>query len=138
MRRAKIFQDPWARAAQERDLAERSDLVFVDVFLIFLGPALRGGAVQTVLGFAAKLADDHRLVVGRAPNGYVQVRRDSFVPTDVLVDSKNIQVGDDGIVKDPLVRLSRVGLICSRRDQARRIQRARHDDELMKEGVSLC
>src|SRR2546422_6745711 len=31
MRRAKIFQDPWARAAQERDLAERSDLVFVDV-----------------------------------------------------------------------------------------------------------
>src|SRR3989442_7324186 len=99
MRGAKIFQYPRARAAQERNLAERGDLVFVDVFLIFLGPTLRDGAVQTVLCFAAKLADDHGLVVGRAPVGDVQIRRDAFVPTHIFVDSKNIQVGDNWFVQ---------------------------------------
>src|SRR5207237_8974058 len=134
---AKIFQDPGAGAAQERDLAERRDLMFVDVFLIFLGPTLRGGAVQTVLGVAAKFADDHWLIVWRAPGRDVEIRRDAFVPADVFVDSKDIQIGYDGIVKDSLVRFSRVGLICGRRDQAGRVKRPRHDDELMKKGIAL-
>ena len=137
MRRTKIFQYPRAGSAQERNLAQRGDLALVDVLLIFLSPSLRSGAVQTLLCIAAKFAHDHRLVVGRAPGGDVQIGGYSFIPPDIFIHSKNIQVGDYRIIKDLLVRLSRAGLIRSRRDQTRRVQRSRHDDELMKESVTL-
>src|SRR5204862_4859989 len=62
MWRAKIFQYPRARAAQEWNFPQGGDLVLVDVLLILLSPSLRSGAVQTLLGIAAEFAHDHRLV----------------------------------------------------------------------------
>src|SRR5271167_3199203 len=38
-RTVKIFQDPRCGPAQERDPLEHSDLMLIEVFLIFLGPA---------------------------------------------------------------------------------------------------
>src|SRR5437764_6888909 len=137
MWRTKVFQYPRARAAQKRDLAESGDLMFVNVLLIFLSPSLRCRAMKSLLGIAAEFAHDHRLVVGRGPSGDVQIGGYSFIPSDIFIHSKDIQVGDYRIIKNFLVLLTRAGLIRGRGDQTRRVQRSRHDDELMKEGTTL-
>src|SRR5437762_4850141 len=71
MWRTKVFQYPRARSAQKRNLAQCGDLVLVDIFLIFLGPSLRGSAMQALFCIAAEFAHDHRFVVGRGPGGDV-------------------------------------------------------------------
>src|SRR6266568_9493686 len=107
MRRTKILHYPRAGSAQERNLAQRGDLALVDVLLIFLSPSLRSGAVQTLLGIAAKFAHNHRLVVGRAPGGDANIGGYSFIPSDIFIPSKNVQVGDYRIIEKLLMRFSR-------------------------------
>src|SRR2546428_10888746 len=101
MRRAKIFQYPRAGSAQERNLAQRGDLALVDVLLIFLSPSLRSGAVQTLLCIAAKFAHDHRLVVGRAPGGDVQIGGYSFIPPDIFILSQKNQNWEYWVLQEP-------------------------------------
>src|SRR5438034_1575063 len=93
--------------------------------------------MQSVLCIAAKLADDHRLLVRRAPGGYFEIRGNSFVPSDIFVDAENIQIGNYRIVKDLLVCFGRCSLIGGCSDQAGGIQSARGRNKFMQEHVTL-
>jgi hypothetical protein len=62
-----------------------------DAGLIFLGPTLRGRAVQAGFGVATEFTDDQGLLISNVPHRGVRVLRQLFVPADVFVHADYVE-----------------------------------------------
>lgn len=95
---AEVDEDPGSDAAKLGYFTQHDQLVFVDVRLLLLCPALVVRTMVAILGFSAKFAHDDGLL-GKNPLHRVGVFRSAGVPADVLVDSDNVERVGEGIVQ---------------------------------------
>ena len=101
-RRAEVLEYPGRGACQSVNLVEHSGILYVEVLLELLRPALVLGTMQTILGTTTKLADDNGLVVGDLPFHLGRVI-DVTIPTYVLVEGNDIDMLVHVVVQAVLV-----------------------------------
>src|SRR5262249_20756506 len=99
-RRLEVVEDPRRQPAPDPDALHHRELVLIHVGLIVLGPALFRRTAMPRLGVAAELAEYEWLLVSDVPGERVAFRRQSIVPTDVLVDSQHVQIFAQRVVHD--------------------------------------
>ena len=87
-------------ASQLTNALEHKQLVPVEVGLILFSPARIGFAVETILRVSAEFADDQRLIVSNLPNGLVDLLRRVLIPSDVFIESNDIERFAERIVDD--------------------------------------
>src|SRR5262249_32626330 len=111
-RRTKIHQNPWSHASQRWNLLQHSELVLVQVRLIFLGESTVLVAVHSKRCSAAEFADENRLLVTERPLHFVGVLGVILaIPPDVFVEADHVEVLAERIIHGSMLIIRMLGFV---------------------------